>query len=285
RTLWIEGVSNTRDLGGWKTADGKQRVKYGIAYRGAKFDDITPAGKQAILDLGLKTDVDLRGHNEGIDEPLASIGVNHIFGSTYGCAMYNGTDSTSIERFGSNHVNGTINALRAYANPANYPAYFHCSYGRDRTGTLGLLLLGLLGVSKVDIQKDYEMTFLSEWGGGGLSAVGHTDILNRTISWLANRYKCSTLQENVEAYVLEAGLTAEEVAAIRANMLERASTLAGDVDYDGTVGVTDALMSLRASLGLAEIAEEDFSYADADGDGIITVSDVLVILRIAAYIV
>ncbi|MBR5769908.1 MAG: tyrosine-protein phosphatase [Clostridia bacterium] len=285
RTLWIEGVSNTRDLGGWKTADGKQRVKYGIAYRGAKFDDITPAGKQAILDLGLKTDVDLRGHNEGIDEPLASIGVNHIFGSTYGCAMYNGTDSTSIERFGSNHVNGTINALRAYANPANYPAYFHCSYGRDRTGTLGLLLLGLLGVSKVDIQKDYEMTFLSEWGGGGLSAAGHTDILNRTISWLANRYKGSTLQENVEAYVLEAGLTAEEVAAIRANMLERASTLAGDVDYDGTVGVTDALMSLRASLGLAEIAEEDFSYADADGDGIITVSDVLIILRIAAYLV
>ena len=112
-----------------------------------------------------------------------------------------------------------------------------------------------------------------------------TDILNRTISWLANRYKGSTLQENVEAYVLEAGLTAEEIAAIRANMLERASTLAGDVDYDGTVGVTDALMSLRASLGLAEIAEEDFSYADADGDGIITVSDVLIILRIAAYLV
>ena len=151
RTLWIEGVSNTRDLGGWKTADGQYRVKYGVAYRGAKFDDITAVGKQAILDIGLRTDVDLRGHNEGIDEPLASIGVNHIFGSTYGCAMYNGTDSTSIERFGSNHVNGTINALRAYANPANYPAYFHCSYGRDRTGTLGLLLLGLLGVSKVDI--------------------------------------------------------------------------------------------------------------------------------------
>ena len=220
RTLWIEGVSNTRDLGGWKTADGQYRVKYGVAYRGAKFDDITAAGKQAILDLGLKTDVDLRGHNEGIDEPLASIGVNHIFGSTYGCAMYNGTDSTSIERFGSNHVKGTINALRAYANPANYPAYFHCSYGRDRTGTLGLLLLGLLGVAKVDIQKDYEMTFLSEWGGGGLSAVGHTDILNRTINWLANRYKCSTLQENVEQYVLEAGLTADEIASIRANMLE-----------------------------------------------------------------
>ena len=64
------------------------------------------------------------------------------------------------------------------------------------------------------------MTFLSEWGGGGLSAVGHTDILNRTISWLQNRYKCPTLKETIEQYVLEAGLTAEEVASIRANMLE-----------------------------------------------------------------
>ena len=221
RTLWIEGVSNTRDLGGWKTADGTQRVKYGVAYRGAKFDDITVAGRQAVLDIGLKTDVDLRGHNEGVDEPLASIGVAHIFGSTYGCAMYNGTDSTSIERIGSNHVKGTINALRAYANPANYPAYFHCSYGRDRTGTLGLLLLGLLGVSKTDIQKDYEMTFLSEWGGGGLSAEGHVSLLNRTISWLQTNYaQGGTLQESVEAYVLAAGLSADEVAAIRANMLE-----------------------------------------------------------------
>ena len=226
RTLWVEGVSNTRDLGGWKTADGQYRVKYGVAYRGAKFDDITPVGKQAIIDIGLKTDVDLRGHNEGIDEPLADIGVNHIFGSTYGCAMYNGTDSTSIERLDSNHVKGTLNAVRAYANPDNYPAYFHCSYGRDRTGTLGLLLLGLLGVSKTDIQKDYEMTFLSEWGGGGLTATGHVSTLNRTISWLQTNYaQGGTLQQSVEAYLLDEGhgsarLTADEIAAIRANMLE-----------------------------------------------------------------
>ncbi|MBQ6552954.1 MAG: tyrosine-protein phosphatase [Clostridia bacterium] len=221
RTLWIEGVSNTRDIGGWKTVDGTQRVKYGIAYRGAKFDDFTEAGKQAIIDLGIKTDVDLRGNNEGVNEPLKKLGVTWYLAGYYGCAMYNGTDSTSIERIGSNHVNGIINALRAYADPANYPAYFHCSYGRDRTGTLGLLLLGLLGVSKTDIQKDYEMTFLSEWGGGGLSAEGHVSLLNRTISWIQTNYaQGGTLQESIEAYVLAAGLSADEIAAIRANMLE-----------------------------------------------------------------
>ncbi len=365
RTLSIDGVTNTRDLGGWKTIDGKYRVKYGVAYRGAKFDDFTEAGKQAIIDLGIKTDVDLRGNNEGVNEPLKKLGVTWYLAGYYGCAMYNGTDSTSIERIGSNHVNGTINALRAYANPANYPAYFHCSYGRDRTGTLGLLLLGLLGVSKVDVQKDYEMTFLSEWGGGGLSAEGHVSLLNRTISWIQTNYaQGGTLQESIEAYVLAAGLSAGEIAAIRANMLEPVpeetavtgieiasvpdkteyyagdllepaggelsvafsdgtvktvkmsidmiggfdrnaagvqtltvtyegftaqfevtvveTVIRGDMDGDGEITVSDALVALRIAARLAEETPEAIAIGDADGDGAITVSDALRILRVAA---
>ena len=221
RTLWIEGVSNTRDIGGWLTEDGEYRVKYNVAFRGAKFDDVTEAGKQAILDLGIKTDVDLRGHNEGVDEPLADIGVTHMFGDPAGCAMYNGTDSTSIERLETDHVKGTVNAIRAYANPDNYPAYFHCSYGRDRTGNVAMFLLGLLGVSREDILKDYELTFLSAWGGSSNTAVGHTGLLTRTMNWLVDNYSTDgTLKDACEGYLLATGLTEEEIASIRANMLE-----------------------------------------------------------------
>ena len=221
RTLWIEGVSNTRDIGGWLTEDGEYRVKYNVAFRGAKFDDVTEDGKQAILDLGLKTDVDLRGKSEGVDEPLADIGITHIFGNTAGCAMYNGTESTSLERLETDHVKGTVNAIRTYADPANYPAYFHCSYGRDRTGTVGMFLLGLLGVSRDDILKDYEMTFLSAWGGSSNTATGHTSILIRTMNWLVENYSTDgTLKDACEGYLLTAGLTDEEIASIRANMLE-----------------------------------------------------------------
>ena len=221
RTLWIEGVSNTRDIGGWLTEDGEYRVKYNVAFRGAKFDDVTEAGKQAILDLGIKTDVDLRGHNEGVDEPLADIGITHIFGDPAGCAMYNGTDSTSLERLETDHVKGTVNAIRAFANPENYPAYFHCSYGRDRTGNVAMFLLGLLGVSRDDILKDYEMTFLSAWGGSSNTAVGHTGLLTRTMNWLQDNYAPGgTFSEACEGYLLATGLTAEEISLIRANMLE-----------------------------------------------------------------
>ena len=36
--------------------------------------------------------------------------------------------------------------------------YFHCVYGSDRTGTLGYLLEGLLGVPDEDRIEDYELS-------------------------------------------------------------------------------------------------------------------------------
>ena len=46
----------------------------------------------------------------------------------------------------------------------NYPVYFHCVWGADRTGTLAFLINGLLGVSYEDLVKDYEMTTFSHSG-------------------------------------------------------------------------------------------------------------------------
>ena len=41
------------------------------------------------------------------------------------------------------------------------PVGYHCRSGADRTGALGLLIGGLLGMSESDLQKDYELTTLS----------------------------------------------------------------------------------------------------------------------------
>ena len=45
RTISIDGVSNTRDIGGYVTEDGRHRVRQGMVYRGANADGITEAGK------------------------------------------------------------------------------------------------------------------------------------------------------------------------------------------------------------------------------------------------
>lgn len=41
------------------------------------------------------------------------------------------------------------------ANEENWPVLVHCTQGKDRTGLVVLLVLGLLGVSKEDVSRDY----------------------------------------------------------------------------------------------------------------------------------
>lgn len=56
----------------------------------------------------------------------------------------------------------------------------------------------------------------------------------------------------------------------------------GDMDKDGSVTVTDALIALRIAAKLAVPTESDIAIGDMDNDGSITVTDALMILRIAA---
>ncbi len=56
----------------------------------------------------------------------------------------------------------------------------------------------------------------------------------------------------------------------------------GDMDFDGTVTVADALDLLRIAAKMKELTEFDITVGDMDADGKITVSDSLLALRIAA---
>ena len=61
------------------------------------------------------------------------------------------------------------------------------------------------------------------------------------------------------------------------------NVIIGDPDGDGEIGVTDALMSMRAVLGIIIVVDGDvFIAADVDDDGLLTVSDALRMLRMAA---
>lgn len=62
---------------------------------------------------------------------------------------------------------------------------------------------------------------------------------------------------------------------------EPPSYLPGDVDMNGVVDSVDALLALRASLGIFTLTETQLIIADMDGNGVIEGSDALTILRIA----
>ena len=222
RTFWISGVSNGRDLGGWLTEDGACRVRYGVALRAAHFDHITNAGRAAVAELGLKTDIDLRADGEGLTAPLGD-GVTWLRAGPDGGAMYYSKDGgNSISKLTGSYTRATINALRVFADASNLPACFHCSYGRDRTGTVGVLLLGLLGVSYYDIVCDYEITFLTSVMGDKNTTIRSDEAVTKMMNWIMETYPADSLKESTEKYLIAAGMKESEILAIRKNLLEMA---------------------------------------------------------------
>lgn len=55
----------------------------------------------------------------------------------------------------------------------------------------------------------------------------------------------------------------------------------GDINGNGEVEVSDAIMALRCAMGLIELDEAQFAAGDMNGNGTIEVTDAIMILRIA----
>ena len=122
------------------------------------------------------------------------------------------------------------------AEEQNYPVYFHCLIGQDRTGTLAYLILGLLGVDFEDITKDYELSAFSavgsmnrekDWnysGDGVPMGTHHVDRVWETMNAMMLQYygtDSGLLSDAVANYLLrECGITEEQIASVRAILLE-----------------------------------------------------------------
>lgn len=57
--------------------------------------------------------------------------------------------------------------------------------------------------------------------------------------------------------------------------------LLGDVDFDGEITASDALLVLRYVLGLVSFDDTTLAIADVNGDGVVDSADVIFILRMA----
>ena len=219
RTVNIEGVSNSRDIGGYLTLDGK-RIKQGLVYRSAKLDDITELGRYTLLNiLGVKTDLDLRGdrNNYYKDATHPVTELNHV---VVACPWYStGGNHIWLDEYNKNEF---AKAVKVFADPDNYPIIFHCSLGRDRTGTLAMVLEGLLGVDENTLMMEYELSVFSYWGtnGGTKYNNGLRNLIHDTYLYINNNYEGDTFSQKVEDFLLEIGVSREEIASIKSIMLE-----------------------------------------------------------------
>lgn len=176
RYITTDETFNVRDLGGWKTEDGKT-VKYGLIYRGGKINNqggdygLSEEDQRVFRDLlGIRGEIDLRitGRDDG-GQTMSVFGsdVNYIKTPMqgYNYILPNFKQETPVQReCPDEFVKSVGEVFHFLADEDNYPVYFHCNAGADRTGTIAFLINGLLGVSREDLTKDFELTSFSSVG-------------------------------------------------------------------------------------------------------------------------
>lgn len=204
RFIYAPNGANIRDIGGWNG------LNQGMAYRGAHLDgDVVNNGGHTgvylteegidifVNDLKMKTDLDLRG-----DLSSNKLSITQIYAPI---TAYMGAFTDTVDY---------ATAFRAFADINNYPIYFHCTGGADRTGTVALIVEALCGASEEDLSIDYELTAASEMKYRYRTRTDFIELINTLKS-----YSGDTLQEKVENYLMETlGLTRQEVSNIQSLM-------------------------------------------------------------------
>lgn len=149
RNIYAGNMPNVRDTGGRTTYAGG-KIKQGLIYRGAgnKFDNRSSIDTecQNILKnvLKIKTEINVAnstGNNLGIN----TIAVKNCF-MDYGATPYSNL-ARNAER-----VRQVMDIL---ADETNYPVFYHCRIGTDRTGITGMMIGGLLGIPFNEVFQDY----------------------------------------------------------------------------------------------------------------------------------
>ena len=185
KQLDFDSVVNFRELGGYKSGDGR-RVKYGMFYRSGidkKYNNCDGFEKDLakLHSLGVKVILDFRSKQEVDRMPDPKIpGVDYynicaLLEDDGSEMVFSPEDISEIMSKKEGMVDGIKGMLyKMYRNmpfgniafkklfeeikEKNIPILFHCSAGKDRTGVAAMLILLALGVDEEEILDDYELT-------------------------------------------------------------------------------------------------------------------------------
>lgn len=167
RMIGLEKGHNYRDLGGWKTSSGKS-IAYGRIYRGGKTNDFSSADVKIMRDvLKIKSEIDLRhvGDDGGQRNSILGDDANYLKASIGQYSYILPSFDFNGRKFDNSSPKRIKEIFEFLADENNYPLFFHCNAGADRTGTLAFLICGSLGVSLDDLTRDFELTTFSQYGG------------------------------------------------------------------------------------------------------------------------
>jgi protein-tyrosine phosphatase len=178
RQVSLEGVANFRDLGGYRTTDGRS-VRWGLLYRSDALNALTDNDLRRIGALDIRRVVDFRSLAEAESHPdrlpegfmhesfpvPLEVPKPNLIGELNPAAQeawLKAIDHALVSQAYPSFVRDSSPAYRAWiqgllsAPPG--AEIFHCTGGADRTGFATAVLLRTLGVPQKTVLQDYLLT-------------------------------------------------------------------------------------------------------------------------------
>ncbi len=251
RVLDWEGCLNVRDLGGLATADGEQ-VRWGALVRSDLPTRLTETGRNALLDHGIKSIVDVRFADElAADGDLYPFrngpeSAPQLFHAPFHFSSDDGPETVRHAAYAAAQTRDEIirvdldlnqpGIAKAAATVADAPpggVLIHCHAGKDRTGIIVAVLLSMLGVPDEDIAEDYALTqstfepLLEEW----LDSQTRDDAERARIKalvWPTTAAMLGAMEHlrsrygSAADYLRGGGITDEQLDRLRSRLLEAA---------------------------------------------------------------
>ena len=207
---------NMRDMGGGTNVFG-QTIRQGLLYRGQAI----PAGKTGekylkslyVDALQIKTELDLRGKKEclerrkawGEKDLTALFGINHLYLEIIPYHMYYPANKENM-----------LKIFEELSKKKNYPIYFHCAVGSDRTGTIAFLIDGIVGRSEKHMIDNYELPSFNR----NLTRYRYCRKGSEMIHTLKGK-KGEPYHVTIPKYLRNLGVPQEQIDAIRNILIEK----------------------------------------------------------------
>ena len=226
KRLFIDEVTNMRDLGGYTTKNGKI-TQYNKFIRSNFYDKLSKEKQEWLLKNKINTIIDLRNSDE-VSRKKHPLNINNF--SYININLVGGKAPDKKEDIPL----GYMQILEDYKNMkkvfstilnAKGGVIFNCTAGKDRTGIVSMLLLLIANVSDDDIIVDYQVsyTYIRDMvrkvhkNNPDLPAfLGGSDLecMEETLKMFYKKYK------TIENYMQKIGISKNEIKIIKGRLLK-----------------------------------------------------------------
>ena len=235
--LPIDNLENCRELGGYNTHWGQQ-TQWHAVLRSNEMSRISQEGIDFLKEYGVTTVIDLRGEDEIKKDknPLAEEDFCEYHNIPFITHQVSDmTQSSYKTSMGDSYVNmleenETLKKIFDAMDQASEGCIvFHCQGGKDRTGIMAMLLLGIAGVEKKDIISNYEVTYtnLADYPMDPESLQGipkeymysSRDYILKAYEYILETYK------SIDQYLMAKGVELDIIERVKGRLLSMHDTV------------------------------------------------------------